>query len=52
MLIAFATVVEKEARWAFSDCLTCEAALWEGILTLCDVGDICSTLFCSGRIAS
>jgi hypothetical protein len=35
MLIAFATVVEKEERWTFSGCLA-----WEGVLTLFGVEDI------------
>jgi hypothetical protein len=40
MLIAFATVVEKELRWTFSGCLALEAVFGEGDLTLFDVGDI------------
>jgi hypothetical protein len=40
MFIAFATVVDKEARWDFSGCLLREDALREGGLTLFGVGDI------------
>jgi hypothetical protein len=40
MIIAFATVVEKEVRGAFSGWLA-----WEGVLTLVGVGDISVKLF-------